>query len=77
MDLLPTTVMGSYPQPDWLVDRERLVGDGVPRVRDEGIWRVAPQLLGQAIEAATLTAIADQEAAGADIITDGEPTCPW
>ena len=38
--LLPTTVMGSYPQPGWLVDRERLLGGGVPRARDEGIWRV-------------------------------------
>lgn len=70
--ILPTTVMGSYPQPGWLVDRELLVGEGVPRVRAEGIWKVDPQFRQEAIEAAVLAAIADQEAAGVDIITDGE-----
>ncbi|MFT7598404.1 MAG: 5-methyltetrahydropteroyltriglutamate--homocysteine methyltransferase [Acidimicrobiales bacterium] len=70
--LLPTTVMGSYPQPAWLVDRKALVGAGVPRVRAEGIWRVDREQRAEAIEAATLVAIADQEAAGVDIITDGE-----
>ena len=64
--------MGSYPQPGWLVDREVLVGVGVPRVRAEGIWKVDPEFRQEAIEAAVLTAIADQEAAGVDIITDGE-----
>lgn len=64
--------MGSYPQPGWLVDPERLLGSGVPRVRNRDLWRVAPEYLDEAIEAATLVAIADQESAGVDIITDGE-----
>ena len=71
-DLLPTPVMGSYPQPGWLVDRDLLVGEGVPRVRAEGIWKVDREFRQEAIEAAVLSAIADQEAAGVDIITDGE-----
>ena len=71
-ELLPTTVMGSYPQPRWLVDRELLVGEGVPRVRAEGIWRIDREFRQEAIEAAVLVTIADQEAAGVDIITDGE-----
>lgn len=70
--LLPTTVMGSYPQPGWLVDRDMLVGEGVPRVRAEGIWKVDQAFRSEAIEAAVLAAIADQEEAGVDIITDGE-----
>jgi 5-methyltetrahydropteroyltriglutamate--homocysteine methyltransferase len=70
--VLPTTVMGSYPQPKWLVDPDRLLADGVARVRSEDVWVVdVDQRLG-AIEAATLQAIADQEDAGVDIITDGE-----
>jgi 5-methyltetrahydropteroyltriglutamate--homocysteine methyltransferase len=64
--------MGSYPQPPWLVDHDRLVSEGVPRVKASGIWRVAPEHRAEAIEAATLVAIADQEEAGVDIITDGE-----
>lgn len=64
--------MGSYPQPGWLVDREVLVGEGVPRVRAEGIWKVDREFRQEAIEAAILAAIADQEAAGVDVITDGE-----
>jgi 5-methyltetrahydropteroyltriglutamate--homocysteine methyltransferase len=70
--LITTTVMGSYPQPGWLVDRDRLVASGVPRVRAPAVWRVDPEHLAEAIEAATLVAIADQEAAGVDVITDGE-----
>jgi 5-methyltetrahydropteroyltriglutamate--homocysteine methyltransferase len=70
--MLDTTVMGSWPQPAWLVDRDRLLGDGVPRVRAAEIWKVDEVDLDDAIEAATLVAIADQEAAGIDIITDGE-----
>ncbi len=70
--LLPTTVMGSYPQPPWLIDHQRLRGSGVPRVRVDDLWNVAAEHLDEAIEAATLVAIADQEAAGVDIITDGE-----
>ena len=70
--LLPTTVMGSWPQPGWLVDHELLLGKGVPRVRAEELWKVDTRFRAEAIEAATLVAIADQEAAGIDIITDGE-----
>jgi len=69
--ILPTTVVGSYPQPNWLIDREKL-GSKVPRVRAPEIWRIAPQYLEQAQDDATLLAIHDMEAAGIDIITDGE-----
>src|SRR5262247_4829201 len=68
--LLPTTVVGSYPQPDWLVNRTML-SKTVPRVRMD-IWRVAPEWLEQAQDDATLLAIRDMERAGIDIITDGE-----
>ena len=68
--LLPTTVVGSYPQPDWLVNREML-SKTVPRVRMD-IWRVPPQWLEQAQDDATLLAIRAMEDAGIDIITDGE-----
>jgi len=70
--LLPTTVVGSYPQPDWLIDRERLSARLPPRVRARELWRVAPEFLSQAQDDATLLAIRDQELAGLDIITDGE-----
>ena len=70
--MITTTVMGSYPQPRWLVNEDRLLGDGVARIRNEDLWAVSPEHLNEAIEAATLVAIADQEAAGVDIITDGE-----
>ena len=70
--LLPTTLVGSYPQPDWLIDREKLAGRFPPRVRAKELWRVAPELLEQAQDDATLLAIRDQERAGLDIITDGE-----
>lgn len=69
---ITTTVMGSYPQPGWLIDRDHLIGKGVPRVRASDVWRVDEEHLTEAIEAATLVAIADQEAAGVDLITDGE-----
>ena len=69
--VLPTTVVGSYPQPNWLVDRARL-GSKVPRVREPDLWRVAPEFLEQAQDDATLVAIRDMEQAGIDIITDGE-----
>jgi 5-methyltetrahydropteroyltriglutamate--homocysteine methyltransferase len=68
--LLPTTVVGSYPQPDWLVNRE-LLSKTVPRVRLD-IWRVPQPWLEQAQDDATLLAIRDMERAGIDIITDGE-----
>ncbi len=70
--LLPTTVVGSYVQPDWLVDRNNLKGRLPPRVRAQELWRVAPEFLLEAQNDATLLAIRDQERAGVDIITDGE-----
>jgi 5-methyltetrahydropteroyltriglutamate--homocysteine methyltransferase len=69
--LLPTTVVGSYPQPDWLVDRA-LLKTMVPRVRVHELWRVKEPHLAQAQDDATLIAIRDMERAGIDIITDGE-----
>ena len=70
--LLPTSLVGSYPQPDWLIDRVKLAGRFPPRVRAKELWRVAPDWLEQAWDDATLLAIRDQERAGLDIITDGE-----
>ena len=70
--LLPTTVVGSYPQPDWLVDRQMLGSRLPPRVRAREIWRVPPDFLEQAQDDATLIAIRDMERAGIDIISDGE-----
>src|SRR5919204_4674940 len=70
--LLPTTVVGSYPQPDWLVDRQMLGARLPPRVRAAEIWRVPSELLEQAQDDATVVAIRDMERAGIDIITDGE-----
>jgi len=70
--LLPTSLVGSYAQPDWLIDRERLAGRFPPRVRATELWRVAPEFLGQAQDDATMLAIRAQEAAGLDILTDGE-----
>ncbi|WP_027284528.1 5-methyltetrahydropteroyltriglutamate--homocysteine methyltransferase [Rubritepida flocculans] len=71
--ILPTTVVGSYPQPAWLVDRAILTRNNVvPRVRLKEIWRVAEDALEQAQDDATLIAIRDMERAGIDIITDGE-----
>ena len=68
---LPTTVVGSYPQPDWLVDRA-LLSKGVPRVRQREIWRVAEPWLEQAQDDATIVAIREMERAGIDIVSDGE-----
>ena len=68
---LMTTVVGSYPQPDWLIDREML-SKGVPRVRVREMWRVPEPFLEQAQDDATIVAIRDMERAGIDIITDGE-----
>ena len=70
--LLPTTVVGSYPQPEWLIDRERLGSRLPPRVRARELWRVAEQFLEEAQDDATLLAIRDMEAAGVDVISDGE-----
>jgi len=70
-DILTTTVVGSYPQPDWLIDRAKL-GSKVPRVRAPEIWRIADEHLLEAQDDATLLAIRDMELAGIDVITDGE-----
>jgi len=70
--LLPTSLVGSYPQPDWLIDRDRLAGRFPPRVRARELWRVSPEFLDQAQRDATLLAIRAQEDARLDIITDGE-----
>ena len=69
--LLPTTLVGSYPQPEWLIDRARL-GKQVPRVRARDLWLIDSEKLAAAQDDATLLAIRDQEHAGLDIITDGE-----
>src|SRR5689334_7042449 len=69
--LLPTTVVGSYPQPDWLLDRAML-SKSVPRVRMQSMWRVPEAHLEEAQDDATIVAIRDMERAGIDIITDGE-----
>jgi 5-methyltetrahydropteroyltriglutamate--homocysteine methyltransferase len=70
--LLPTTLVGSYPQPDWLINREKLAGRFPPRVRARELWRVPEQWLAQAQDDATVIAIRAQEQAGLDIVTDGE-----
>jgi 5-methyltetrahydropteroyltriglutamate--homocysteine methyltransferase len=70
--LLPATVVGSYPQPDWLVDKAALAQHGVPRAHATDMWRVPPELLEQAQDDATILAIQAMEAAGIDIVTDGE-----
>lgn len=70
--LLPTSLVGSYPQPDWLIDRVKLAGRFPPRTRMRELWRVAPEWLEQAMDDATILAIRDQERAGIDIVTDGE-----
>lgn len=69
--LLPTTVVGSYPQPEWLIDRQKL-SKIVPRTRMQEIWRIPAEFLEQAQDDATVLAIRDMERAGIDIITDGE-----
>ena len=70
--LLPTTLVGSYAQPDWLINREMLSKQMPPRVRAQQLWRVPPEWLEQAQDDATLLAIRDQERAGIDILSDGE-----
>ena len=70
--LFPTTLVGSYPQPEWLIDRKKLAGRFPPRVRARELWRVEPALLQEAQDDATVLAIRAQEQAGLDIITDGE-----
>lgn len=70
--LFPTMLVGSYPQPDWLIDRERLAGRFPPRTRARELWRIPDPWLSEAQDDATLVAIRAQESAGLDIITDGE-----
>ena len=72
MNLLPASLVGSLPQPDWLIDRQKLSHRMPPRVRAEELWRVAPEWLEPAQDDATLVAIRQQERAGLDILTDGE-----
>lgn len=72
LPLLPTSLVGSYAQPDWLIDRAKLAGRFPPRVRAKELWRIDPEYLGQAQDDATLLAIRAQEDAGLDILTDGE-----
>src|SRR5207253_4203137 len=70
--LFPTTLVGSYPQPEWLIDRRKLAGRFPPRVRARELWRVPEPYLAEAQDDATVLAIRAQEQAGLDIITDGE-----
>ncbi len=71
LPLLPTTLVGSYPQPEWLIDRAKL-SKMVPRVKMDDLWLVAPDQLEAKQDEATTLAIEDQERAGLDIISDGE-----
>ena len=70
--LLPTTLVGSYAQPEWLIDRAKLAGRFPPRVRARELWRIPKPYLAEAQDDATVLAIKAQEEAGLDIITDGE-----
>jgi 5-methyltetrahydropteroyltriglutamate--homocysteine methyltransferase len=70
--LFPTTLVGSYPQPEWLIDRKKLAGRFPPRVRARELWRIPEEFLAEAQADATMLAIKAQEDAGLDIITDGE-----
>src|ERR671938_693037 len=70
--LFPTTLVGSYPQPEWLIDRQKLAGRFPPRVRARELWRVPEAYLAEAQDDATVLAIRAQERAGLDIVTDGE-----
>jgi 5-methyltetrahydropteroyltriglutamate--homocysteine methyltransferase len=70
--LFPTTIVGSFPQPEWLIDRARLASRFPPRLRAKELWRIPPQYLSEAQDDATLIAIRAQEQAGLDIVSDGE-----
>jgi 5-methyltetrahydropteroyltriglutamate--homocysteine methyltransferase len=72
LPLLPTSLVGSYPQPDWLLDRSKLAKSFPPRVRAKELWRIDSEWLAEAQDDATRLAIYDQERAGLDIVTDGE-----
>ena len=70
--LFPTTIVGSFPQPEWLIDRAKLAGRFPPRVRARELWRLQEPYLAEAQDDATLLAIKAQEDAGLDIVSDGE-----
>ena len=70
--MITTTVVGSYPQPDWLVDRDAFKTNAVPRIRRPEVWRVAPSQLDEAQDDAVRLAVADMERAGVDVVSDGE-----
>ena len=72
LPLIPTTLVGSYPQPDWLVHKEILLGNAPPRIRMRDVWRPSDELLEEAQDDATLVALHDQVVAGIDIVSDGE-----
>src|SRR5215471_11714587 len=72
LPLFPAGLVGSLPQPEWLIDRARLAGRFPPRVRARELWRPAPEFLAEAQDDATRVAIRAQERAGLDVITDGE-----
>src|SRR3954471_3589434 len=72
LPLFPTSLVGSYAQPEWLIDRAKLAGRFPPRVRARELWRIAPEFLQEAQDDATVLAIRAQEEAGLDIVTDGE-----
>ena len=72
LPLLPTALVGSYAQPEWLIDRAKLAGRFPPRTRQQELWRIAPEFLEEAWDDATIYAIHEQERAGLDIVTDGE-----
>ena len=72
LPLLPTSLVGSHSQPDWLIDRAKLAGRFPPRTRAKELWRVEEEFLEQAWDDATVVAIREQEEAGLDIVTDGE-----
>ena len=72
LPLLPTSLVGSYAQPEWLIDRAKLAGRFPPRVRAKELWRIPPEHIAEAQDDATVVAIRLQEEAGLDILTDGE-----
>src|SRR3989337_1351264 len=72
LPLFPCTIVGSYPQPDWLIDRQKLSKQFPPRTRAAELWRIDPAFLSAAQDDATRLAILDQERAGLDIVSDGE-----
>jgi 5-methyltetrahydropteroyltriglutamate--homocysteine methyltransferase len=72
LPLIPTTLVGSFPQPDWLIDRQRLLANLPPRVRAKELWRIPEEHLGQAQDDATAVVIRELERIGLDVLTDGE-----